>query len=404
MKTILFVHNSNDLYGAEVILLNLLRGLDRSRYRILVALPEDMQHLNQLSVCLEEAGIPCLFLPLGVLRRRYCRPRYILRYAFEVLRGTFALVRLIRSEGVDLVHTNTLTVFSAVFAARITGRPHLWHVHEISTSGLRRLLHWLCTHLSQQVVTVSDAVRRNILKDQGWAANRVRTIRNGIELEPYLVPRDGTAVRRELGIPSGALVVGMVGRVSRWKGQPVFVEAARQILSHRPDLYFVAVGGVFDNEHQYMDAFQKLVSSYGLRNFRICDFRQDIPQVLAAFNLFVLPSTEPDPFPTVIIEALASGLPVLGANHGGVPEMIEAGIDGMLVRPGDAGDLAAAILTLIDDPMRLIRMGICARERARRQFQLSDFVKEFEAVYDLIIRDHPEGPIQPVVSARPARD
>lgn len=387
-RKILFVHNSNDLYGAEVILLNLIRNLDPHQFSAMVVLPEDMRHLNRLSARLEQEGVPYLFLPLGIVRRKYLTPFGLLQYLWNLIVGTMDVCRLIRRQKIDLVHSSTLTVLSGGIAARLTGKPHLWHIHEISQagSGLRRMLHGAVRRLSTVIVTVSNAVSSHILKDEPKAAGKIKTIYNGIDLAPYANSVNDGRVRKELDIPQDAIVVGMVGRVSRWKGQAVFVEAARQVLEVRPNLYFVAVGGVFDDEHHYMESLQKMVSDYRLDHFRISDFRQDIPAVMASFNLFVLPSIKPDPFPTVIIEAQAAGLPVIGTACGGVPEMVAPDGAGTLVSPGDAEQLAAAILSMIDDSAGLKKLGALARVHALRTFQVSRFVGEFEQMYREMLR------------------
>lgn len=387
LQTILFVHNSNDLYGADVILLNLIRGLDRSRFRPLVILPEDMQHINRLSARLDAGGIPYVFLPLGVIRRKYFTPTGLCRFVADIVRGTNAVCKVIRQNDVALVHSNTLTVHTGAIAAKLTGRPHVWHIHEISTASkwVRKTIHASVCCLSDRIVAVSNAVREHMLRDQPGAVAQIRTIHNGIDLTPYRCASDRTAFRNELGIPPDATVVGMVGRVSRWKGQSVFLEAARRVMKEREDVFFVAVGGVFDKEYHYMQSFRGLVESCGLKRFRICDFRQDIPAVLTALDLFVVPSILPDPFPTVVIEAMAAGRVVIGSACGGLPEMIIDGKTGALFPPGDANALAESILSILGDAQRLEAMGTAANIRALEAFQIGRFVHEFEDVYDALL-------------------
>ncbi len=393
--TILFVHNSNDLYGADVVLLNLIRGLDRKQFRAIVALPADVRHINRLSAKLEALKIPFYFLPLGIIRRRYLTVRGILRLLADLGRGIVALNSLIRRERVDIVHSNTLTVMAGPIAARLSGRPHIWHIHEIvSTQGpSRKVLHWIAAHVGGQLVTVSDAVRKHILLDQPRAGAIIKTIHNGIDLSPFLEAESGTRVRQELGIPNEALAIGTVGRVSHLKGQFLFAEAAHKVLARYPDVYFVAIGGVFDNEFHHMAALKDLVASLSIKNFKICDFREDVAAAMAAFNVFVLPSILPESFPTVIIEAMASGLPVIAAETGGVPEMVVPGKTGILFHPGEVDELESAILCLIRDEAARKAMGLAARERAVEAFRLSRFAHEFEELYGSLLSETEERPI-----------
>jgi glycosyltransferase involved in cell wall biosynthesis len=308
----------------------------------------------------------------------------------EVFQGVNRLRDLIRREDVDLVHTNTLAVLSAALAAKLTQRKHIWHVHEFlaTHAHIRKFLHWMAVRFSDRVVTVSNAVRQHILRDQPEACDSIVTLYNGIRLEPLLNLQTEPILRREFNIPPNAPVVGMVGRVSRWKGQSLLVEAAKIVQEVRPDVHFIAVGGVFDNETHYMDDFLRLVRERGLQQFHISDFRKDIPQVLASYDLFVLPSLEPDPFPTVIVEAQASAKPVVGAAHGGVPEMIIDGATGLLFRPNDPHDLAEKLLSLLDHPAEIQRMSAAARERALSAFQISRFAREFQDLYSSVLEEH----------------
>ncbi len=390
-KTILFVHNSNDLYGADIVLFNLIKALDRKEFHPIVVLPEDARHIGRLSIKLEAIGIPFRFLPLGVLRRKYLTILRIGPMFAELVYATTTLCALIRREKVDIVHTNTITVLASAVAARLMNRPHIWHIHEIipGTNGPRKALHWIATHLSHRIVAVSDAVRNHILSNQPGAACKIETIHNGIDLSPFL-PQDCSrgSVRNELDIPDQALVIGMIGRVSRWKGQAVFAEAAAKISAEHAELYFVAVGGVFDYEEGYMDAFRKRVELLNLKNFRICDYREDIPAVLRSFDIFVLPSILPDPFPTVVIEAMASALPVIASACGGAPEMVDSGLNGILTPPGDAGALASAMQRLVRDDAGRAAMGQAARRRAETKFQLTRFVRQFESTYRSVLHVH----------------
>ena len=387
-KTILFVHNSNDLYGSDIVLFNLIQALDKTEFRPIVVLPEDARRIGRLSAKLETIDIPYKFVPLGVLRRRSLTIRWIGPMCTELIYAIGALCILIHRERVDIVHTNTVTVPAAAFAAVLMNRPHIWHIHEIipEKAGSRKMLHWVVAHLSSRIVAVSNAVRSHILLDQPRKVEKIEVIHNGIDLSPFMSQECGRgSVRDELNMSNQALVVGMIGRVSQWKGQSVFAEAAARIVAEYRELYFVAVGGVFDNQQEYMTVFQRQVESLNLKNFRICDYRQDIPEVLRSFDIFVLPSILPDPFPTVVIEAMASALPVIASECGGVSEMVVPGLTGILVPPGDVGALASAIQRLVLDDAGRVAMGEAARRRAKTEFQLARFVRQFERTYRSVL-------------------
>jgi glycosyltransferase involved in cell wall biosynthesis len=389
-QNILVVHNNNDFYGAEKVLLELLSRLDRSRFVPIVVLPTDTRHINRLSPELAKLNIECCFIPLGVLRRKYFKLQKLPRFSFEVLVGVRQLVRLIHKRNIVLVHTNTNTILASPLAARLTRVPHVWSIHElmVEPATVRSALHYMIPRFSTRVVTVSQAVRDHMLKDAAKFADRFTFVRGAIDVEPFLTAKGRARVRAEWGVREGEVLIGMAGRVTRWKGQSIFVQAAKRIAERHPQAKFAAVGGVFDTEKFYMDRFRKEVHDAGLdNNLTVNDFRADMPDVFAAFDIFVLPSILPEPFGLVVIEAMASGKPVVATAPGGPSETVVDGETGFLVPPSDASAIAKALEVLLADPQKRISMGDAGRRRAREVFALPRYVAEFEELYDSVLRE-----------------
>jgi glycosyltransferase involved in cell wall biosynthesis len=207
-------------------------------------------------------------------------------------------------------------------------------------------------------------------------------------VEPFLNAKGRARVRAEWGVRDDEVLIGMAGRVTRWKGQSVFVQAAKLIAERHPQLKFAAVGGVFDTEKFYMERFRKEVHDAGLENkLTINDFRADMPDVFAAFDIFVLPSILPEPFGLVVIEAMASGKPVVATAPGGPSETVVDGETGFLVPPSDASAIARALEELLAGPQKRISMGEAGRRRAREMFSLPRYVTEFEELYDAVLKE-----------------
>jgi glycosyltransferase involved in cell wall biosynthesis len=387
-QNILVVHNNNDLYGAEKVLLELLSRLDRSRFNPIVVLPTDTRHINRLSPELARLNIECCFIPLGVLRRKYFKLQRLPLFGIEVLAGVRQLVKLIRQRKIAMVHTNTNTVLSSALAARLTGVPHVWSIHELMVEppSVRNVLHYLIPRLSTRVVTVSKAVRDHMLKDAPKFKDRFAFVQGGIDVDPFLNATGRQRVRDEWGVRDDEVLIGMAGRVTRWKGQSVFIQAARIIARRHPQVKFVAVGGVFDTEKFYMERFQQEVREAGLADqFTINDFRSDMPDVFAAYDIFVLPSTLPEPFGLVVIEAMAAGKPVVATAPGGPSETVAEGETGYLVPPSDPQAIAAALEKFLANPQERARAGEAGRSRACELFSLPRYVKEFEDLYASLI-------------------
>jgi glycosyltransferase involved in cell wall biosynthesis len=389
-KQILVVHNNNDLYGGDKILLELLKRLDRGRFVPFVILPSDTRHINRFSPELDKLGIEYRFIPLGILRRRYFKLWRLPRFAFEVLAGVWSLLRIIRERKITLVHTNTNTILAGAIAARIARLPHIWSIHELvlEPNSVRRALHFLIPRLATRVVTVSRAVRDHMLKDAPQFAKRFEFILGGIDLDPFLAGEGRERVRQEWGIRDGELLVGMAGRVTPWKGQSVFADTAKLILALHTNVKFAAVGGVFDTDIFYMERFKEQVRDLGIGSrFIIQDFRADMPSVFSAFDVFVLPSILPEPFGLVVIEAMASGKPVVATAPGGPSETVVDGETGYLVEPSDPQAAASAVEKLLVDPVKRAQMGAAARKRAREVFALLRYVRAFEDLYDRVMKE-----------------
>lgn len=389
-QNILVVHNNNDFYGAEKVLLELLSRLDRNRFVPIVVLPTDTRHINRLSPELAKLNIECCFIPLGVLRRKYFKLQKLPRFSFEVLAGVRQLVRLIRKRNITLVHTNTNTILASPLAARLTRVPHIWSIHElmVEPATVRSALHYMIPRFSTRVVTVSQAVREHMLKDAAKFAGRFTFVRGAIDVEPFLNGKGRARVRAEWGVRDDEVLIGMAGRVTRWKGQSIFVQAAKLIAERHAKAKFAAVGGVFDTEKFYMDRFRKEVRDAGLENkLTINDFRADMPDVFAAFDIFVLPSILPEPFGLVVIEAMASGKPVVATAPGGPSETVVDGETGFLVPPSDASAIARVLEVLLADHQKRISMGDAGRRRAREVFSLPRYVTEFEELYDAVLKE-----------------
>lgn len=385
---ILVIHGNNDLYGADKILRDLLVRLDRKRFNPIVVLPTDTRHINRLSPELERAGIRTLFVPMGVMRRRYLSAGKLPQFLFEVGRGTRRMRRIMREEQITLVHTNTNTIVSGALAARREGLPHIWSIHEILMDPpfVRRVLHYLIPRLSTRVVTVSRAVRDHILADEPGFGERFEFLRGAIDVAPFLHATGRDRVRKGWNVAGDELLIGMVGRVTRWKGQAIFAEAAKRLLARHPRLKFVAVGGVFDTELFYMERFRQQVNDLGLGpSFVIEDFRPDMPDVFNALDVFVLPSTLPEPFGLVVIEAMASGKPVVATRPGGPSETVADGETGYLVPPSDAVALSDALEKLVLDPAERARMGAAGRKRAAELFSMERYVHDFEDLYARVL-------------------
>lgn len=368
---LLYVHPSDELYGSDRVLLELVRRVPRDRFDPRVLLSSDVAYAGRLSRKLAELDVPVSRMRIGVLRRQVlASPLRFLRYLLDVARSTLAIARLLWHERVDIVHANTVTVFPAAFAAVLTGTRLVWHVHEIVTDRPgRTLLHGLVASLSDRLVVVSNAARASL----GRMGRKAEVVPNGVEV-------------RELGPPPSPPLVAYIGRIARRKGPDVFLRAATRVAARHPEVLFVIAGDEFGGEDltNELKAAARRSPLEGRVSFQ--PFQEDVWLLFASASVVVSPSVLPESFGLVVLEAMAAGRPVVASRHGGPGELVSDGVTGFLVPPGDDAAMADAIARLVSDPTLSRDMGAAGRRRAHELFSLDAASRHFTALYDSLPR------------------
>ena len=359
---ILLLHSSSDEYGASKILLGTVRILQQQGHRTWVVLSAT----GPLVPALEAAGATVLIERLGILRRKYFTPGGMMNRFLHIQRAKKKLAAFIRQEEINLVYSNTTGVLAGALAARHCGIRHIWHVHEIIEKPVifKKILGRLLRQYADGIIAVSTAVKNSW--QEVVPAEKITVIHNGIDYSPYLTANNH--IRQELDIPNDALVIGMAGRVHYWKGQQYFISIAGELHKKNPRLRFLLAGDAFPGYEYLYEEMKEQIQTLGLSEVvQWIGFRKDIPAVMQTIDLFILPSQQPDPFPTVILEAMASAKPVIATHFGGAVEMIESGVTGDLIPP-DQADIAAAVINSWLDPNKLQQAGQAARKRVLEKF------------------------------------
>ena len=373
-ETILLLHSSAGRYGADRLVLSLASGLDRDRFTPVAVLPER----GELAALLEDAGVETVVADLAVLRRAELGPRAVWRMARG---GDRELEALARSRGAALVHSNTSVILSGQRLADRLGVPHVLHVRELYPRApvawplwRRRLLR------ADRIVCMSRAIA-----EQFAGSPKAVVIYDGL---PRAAARGNRErARAELGVDPGSFVVALLGRISDWKGQDVLARAlADPVLADRPVVGLIA-GSPWPGAERPQHKLERLQAELGLADrLRLVGFRDDIDTLFAAADAVAVPSTRPEPFGLVALEAAAAGLPVAAAAHGGLPEIIRQEETGLLVEPGSPQALAAALRRLADDPDGAAAMGAAAAADVTARFRAEATVAAVEALYEELLR------------------
>jgi glycosyltransferase involved in cell wall biosynthesis len=300
------------------------------------------------------------------------------------LRVLIAIRRLIREYQPDVVHTHTAKAgFIGRLAAKWEGVPvivHTFHGHvfEGYFGPLKsRTFVWLeklAATWADTIITLTDSLRRELVEEYHITRKgHITVLPLGLDLEPFTtIPRKSGAFRQQWGIPQDAPLVGHVGRLAQVKNQYLLLSAAQQVLQQKPDAYFVIVGDGAEREN-----LKAYAATLGIADKVIfTGWQKETASIYADMDVKVI-SSKNEGTPVTIIEALATGCPVVATNVGGVSDMLDGGSLGMLVHPGSADDLAAAIVHVLDNPPD----PEIARQAMVNRYGIDRLVKDIDGLY-----------------------
>jgi glycosyltransferase involved in cell wall biosynthesis len=296
---------------------------------------------------------------LAILRKSNLKKMKV-RDVIGLLRKIVEARRMMRTY--DLTYINTVMVMDYILAASIVMTPRLVHVHEIPTGVTTAFFSVLLMFSRALVIFNSNATRRS-LRLPFW--QRCAIVWNGVAAPAVSPPVNSYAKLNLL----------LIGRFNSWKGQAILLRAVAQLPSDlRARLSVRLVGSVFGDQKHFSDDLAKLIVEQSLSDvIEIFPFTADpYPHYFWA-DVIVVPSTKPEPFGLVAIEAMAAGRSVVAADHGGLSEIVVDGVTGSLVVPGSVDSLAAAIVSYIEDPARVTSEGIAGRKRFAAQFEESHY-------------------------------
>ncbi|MGW6914247.1 glycosyltransferase [Kitasatospora sp. NPDC054939] len=358
--------------GAEQLLVNCARHADTDRYEIEVAYV--LPWKDALATDLEAAGVRvhCLGGVPGTPGR--ADPRWPLR-----------LRRLLAERRYAVVHTHMpIPATAARLLAPTAGSPRLVHTEHNVWERYRTPTRWanaLTYRRNDAVIAVSRAVERSVPAKRRRPGAEIRVVHHGPDLAGAPGgPAARADARTELGLPADAFVVGTVGNLTPKKDQAGLLAAHALLRREHPGARLVLIGsGPLDAPLRARAAEPDLAGSV-----LFTGSRPDVPRLLPALDVFTLSSRQ-EGLPVALMEAMTSGLPAVVTRVGGMPEVLDDGVQGRLVPPGDPAALAAALAGLATDTGLRARLGAAARERSKG-FDVAGAQRSVEAVYELVLR------------------
>jgi glycosyltransferase involved in cell wall biosynthesis len=364
--------------GPQLRVLQVARGLKGRGVETHVVTPLGD---SRFALLLAEAGIPHHEINL-VRPRQTLNPLPQLRFAALFWPNVTALRKIIRSDGIQIVHTNGLMNAQAAVAARLEGIALVWHLNDVLTPKLvRTALLPLVDAWSAQIAVAAGAVGNYYFSATTSVIGRLKVLYAPVDTSRFRPGNSNSAVRRELGISAECVVIGTVGNFDPVKGHRHLLEAAQKIKQRVPRAKFLLVGERLNNRQKYWTMLARRTEELGLKDDVIfAGRRTDMPEVFCAMDIYVHPS-ESEACPMAVLEASASGLPVVATDVGGVRELVANGETGFVIEAKSPDQIAAAVFRLLDDDGLRQRLGEAGASRMSELFSLEACVEQHIQVY-----------------------
>lgn len=358
---VLHIISSGGMYGAEAVILNLLRTLRGG------------PHSAALGV-FANASNPNLQLHEAALREGF--DSHLIPCQGQIDRATTGAIRaLVASTRADVVHAHGYKADIYVYLAlrnagtSLVSTCHTWYDTGPVVTLYGKADRFILRKYAR-IVAVSDEVRQRLLK-AGVSDGKIRMVRNGIDLRPFARPLPSPEQ------PARDLVVGLVGRLAWEKGVDLFLAAAARVLTELPQTRFVVAG-----EGPDRDQLERTIDELKIRhNVTMLGRRDDMPAVYASLDIMVSSSRQ-EGLPMAILEGMASGLPLIATPVGEVATVVRDGESGILVPTEDVARLSAAIALLLRDPARRAQLGAAARQRIQAEYSAERMTADYLRVYD----------------------
>lgn len=402
---VLYIQHAGAFGGSAVSLLELVKGLNKQRYEPIVAFIHDNTKVISMYT---GAGIESCYWPGIDIFPHTTGGFFDVLNPLDALRLTRTMMRfqtsiraseaLIRETKPDIIHLNSLVLPSCAIAAKRSDVTVVWHIRESVVHGIfglrRRWLGGLVKRLSDEAIFISVDGRKLLVNDEMGVV-----IPNYVDFDVFDYRADGTHIRRGLGISDEAKVVLFLGGRGVIKGIFPLLKAMPLVKRQVPEAHLLVGGGAYHPSGRLVSTVarsvlpavgygtvaqrvDKLLDQYRMRDYvHMLEWYKDVPQLLAACDMLVFPSIAPH-FARPVIEAGAMKKPVVASRIGGVEELVDDRVTGILVLPGDVEELADAIVEIMNAPKMAQLMGEQGFRQARQRFELSTNVQATMAVYE----------------------
>lgn len=384
-RQILVVHPYEEMIGPHYVIRSIIRSLQDTGYCFTVVMPRNGPVFHDIVAV---GGEPLVIPNLQALRRMNGM-RGLLRFALSQGSAVRVVLRHVTKRRPDVIHSVAVACVVGGVAARMTHIPSVYHVHDLTLGSPWAVgvgVGFALSILADRLVCVSDATRLALPLSK-VLQSRAIVAPNGVDLNRFRPdPARRFRVRGQLGISKDAPVIGAFGAIDRRKGQHVLLSAAKRILQVYPEAHFLVAGAFSPNSVRdgYQEECRRLVADpASMGHIHLLGFRADIPELMCSCDVICQPSYS-ESGPLALAEAMASGIPVVGSNVGGIPERLTDSVEGYLVKPGDPVQLETAVVKLLSDRDLRLAFGRAGRRKAAN-FDISRLAAQISGLYEELL-------------------
>jgi glycosyltransferase involved in cell wall biosynthesis len=320
IKKILIAHSSNDYYGASKVLISTIDVFIKNGFQVYLMLPNNGP-LNDDQI-IKKTNLK--IINFGVFRKKYFTIFGLINRFYFIIKSSFYIKRFIDKNQIDLVYTNTSTLISPSIAAKFAGIPSIFHIHEIPNGNIiySRFISAFLNLFPKEIICVSKSVYDFWIKN-GLKKSKAKIIYNGFNIKKT----------KSKILCKDKIVFTSISRIIPYKGHSLLIRIFDMLCKKNKNIYLQIVGDTLPEYQKYLDELKLDIKKRGLNNkIKFLGFREDVMSILDKSNFFIHTPLSPDPFPTVIFEAIKCKIPVITNKLGGAYEILDQGNNGLIIK------------------------------------------------------------------------
>ncbi|MEE9406939.1 MAG: glycosyltransferase family 4 protein [Polaribacter sp.] len=380
-KTILFVHQSADLYGSDKALLYLVQKLNKNLFSPIVVLPRE----GLLSVELKKLNIKVIITPVLNIHKKMFNFKELISFPFNFLKSIFKLNKELKGVKIDIVQSNTVVVILGFVYARLKGIKHFWHIHEVLENPkiAVKVFSRLVKVFSDFTIFNSKTTQESFCKIQPKIKRKSVVIYNGLDREVEITTnKEIEELKKSLTFNSSDILLGLVGRINENKGHALLLNAFKELEKKQSNAKLLFIGSTVKGKEDVLETLEKQIETLNLSaKVKIINFQTEIWKFWDIIDIAVVPSTIPESFGLVALEAMLSKKPVIASNLGALKEVVEDNKTGLLFNVENVESLTIKMNLLLNDASLRNKYSTEGFLRAKKIFTLEKYVNQFELNY-----------------------